>query len=258
MDVPAGFWLELSTARRALLALDYDGTLAPFRAERDAARPFPRVAALLGAICRHTDTRLVVISGRPPRAVARLLGLAPPPEIWGGHGWERLTAAGDAERRPVPAAARRALAAAAQDAAAAGGRDRRAAKPARVARPWRGDPEPARLAAAARALLAPHADDVQLELLSFAAGLELRCRGWDKGRALQQLLDEEPGAAVAYLGDDRTDEDAFRALAARPGGLPLLVAAAPRPTAAAGRLVPPDDLCAFLARWRQERGSQAT
>src|SRR5690606_25786487 len=38
---------------------------------------------------------------------------------------------------------------------------------------------------------------------------------WDKGRAVEFLLDQispPAGTPVVYLGDDRTDEDAFRAL----------------------------------------------
>lgn len=46
--------------------------------------------------------------------------------------------------------------------------------------------------------------------------LEVRPRvEWDKGRAVLFLLDQmrpPEGAPVLYLGDDRTDEDAFRAL----------------------------------------------
>ncbi|HOX24952.1 MAG TPA: trehalose-phosphatase [Candidatus Krumholzibacteria bacterium] len=254
MDVPAGFWDELRAAPRALLALDYDGTLAPFRAERRAARPYPGVGELIDAISREAGTRVVVVSGRPPREAAGLLGLASPPEVWGSHGWERLHASGAIDRRPVPPAARAALDVAARAAAADGWRERLEVKHASVALHWRGDRDPPRAAAAGHAILAPYADGRWLEVLEFAAGLELRCRGWHKGHVLKQLLSEEPGAVVAYLGDDATDEDAFRELVARPRCLPVLVAPTPRPTAAACRLVPPGELRAFLVRWSQVRG----
>jgi trehalose-6-phosphatase len=52
---------------------------------------------------------------------------------------------------------------------------------------------------------------------------------------------------VAYLGDDRTDEDAFKALAGR--GLAVLVREELRPTAAAVWLRPPVELLDFLQRW---------
>ncbi|HSM51613.1 MAG TPA: trehalose-phosphatase, partial [Thermoanaerobaculia bacterium] len=85
------------------------------------------------------------------------------------------------------------------------------------------------------------------ELLPFAEGLELRADGIHKGRAVAALLAEmPPGCAVAYLGDDRTDEDAFAALP--PGGLGLLVAERPRPTRATAWLRPPGELLGFLDR----------
>jgi trehalose-phosphatase len=62
---------------------------------------------------------------------------------------------------------------------------------------------------------------------------------WDKGRALHWLLGQldldGPDVLPIYVGDDETDEDAFRALAER-GGIGILVAEAPRPSAATFRL----------------------
>ncbi len=42
--------------------------------------------------------------------------------------------------------------------------------------------------------------------------LELAVTDADKGSALLRLRDDIGAAATVYLGDDRTDEDAFRAL----------------------------------------------
>lgn len=67
---------------------------------------------------------------------------------------------------------------------------------------------------------------------------------WDKGKAvrcLQARLDPQRRATPVYLGDDRTDEDAFRALAGR--GLTVCIGDR-RPTAARYRL--PD----VAAVWR--------
>jgi trehalose-phosphatase len=58
-----------------------------------------------------------------------------------------------------------------------------------------------------------------------------------------------------YLGDDETDEDAFRALEGR--GLGVLVADRPRATAADFRLADPGDVARFLERieqWEDDRG----
>jgi alpha,alpha-trehalase len=57
---------------------------------------------------------------------------------------------------------------------------------------------------------------------------------WEKGKAMLWLLEklslERPNAHPIYIGDDRTDEDAFRALEQR--GIGILVSEEPRPTAA--------------------------
>ena len=254
MQAPAAFWSRLAASPTAILALDYDGTLAPFRIQRESAVPYPGVAALLDRIRRDASTRVVLLSGRPPQEVTVLLGLEPAPEVWGSHGWERLTTEGALTRQPLPATVSETLTAAQRDADSSGWDGRLERKYASLALHWRGVPESQRSAAAARAILEPHATGPDLELLSFSAGLELRCPLWHKGRALAAILAEElPGTATAYLGDDRTDEDAFAVLAAIPGGLPLLVAEADRPSAAAGRLTPPEDLLAFLTSWLETR-----
>lgn len=71
---------------------------------------------------------------------------------------------------------------------------------------------------------------------------------WDKGRAVLWLL-ETPGLERAkvhpiYIGDDRTDEDAFRALGQR--GVGILVSEEPRPTAASYSLKDPTEVEGFL------------
>ena len=70
---------------------------------------------------------------------------------------------------------------------------------------------------------------------------------WDKGRAVRWLIEslKLQDALPVYLGDDVTDEDAFRALAAR--GVGIVVQDAPRPTAATLTLRDPDEVRDFLA-----------
>ncbi|MBK5929852.1 trehalose-phosphatase [Halochromatium salexigens] len=72
---------------------------------------------------------------------------------------------------------------------------------------------------------------------------------WDKGQALRWLLSElgleGPDVLPLYLGDDDTDEDAFRVLR-QLGGISILVAEAARPSAADYRLRAPDDVEALL------------
>jgi len=84
--------------------------------------------------------------------------------------------------------------------------------------------------------------------------LELRVRGRNKGVAVRTVLSEEGEDVVAaYLGDDRTDEDAFVAIERR--GLGVLVRDQYRPTAASHWLRPPEELLDFLIRWANARQS---
>jgi trehalose 6-phosphate synthase/phosphatase len=76
--------------------------------------------------------------------------------------------------------------------------------------------------------------------------------GWDKGHAVLHLLRTRHGPAwsesvrVIYVGDDETDEDAFRALSGL--GITFRVGPAERPTLASHRL-PNVDAVERLVRW---------
>jgi alpha,alpha-trehalase len=71
---------------------------------------------------------------------------------------------------------------------------------------------------------------------------------WDKGRALLWLLEtlglEDNNVFPIYIGDDRTDEDAFRVLQQR--GIGILVSEKPRFTAARYSLRDPAEVERFL------------
>jgi len=71
---------------------------------------------------------------------------------------------------------------------------------------------------------------------------------WDKGKAVLWLLEnlglEHRKVRPIYIGDDRTDEDAFRVL--RQCGTGILVTERPRPTAASYSLKDPPEVERFL------------
>jgi trehalose-phosphatase len=71
---------------------------------------------------------------------------------------------------------------------------------------------------------------------------------WDKGKAVLWLLEnlglERAQVRPIYIGDDRTDEDAFRAL--EKSGVGILVSEEPRPTAARYLLKDPAEVERFL------------
>nr|CAB3495752.1 unnamed protein product [Digitaria exilis] len=79
---------------------------------------------------------------------------------------------------------------------------------------------------------------------------------WDKGKALEFLLgalgygDDGRGDEVfpIYVGDDRTDEDAFKVLRARGQGAGILVSKFPKETCATFSLREPGEVRDFLRR----------
>ncbi|KAI4317248.1 hypothetical protein L6164_025136 [Bauhinia variegata] len=76
---------------------------------------------------------------------------------------------------------------------------------------------------------------------------------WDKGNALEFLLDSLGFANCTdvfpvYIGDDRTDEDAFKKLRDRGQGFGILVSKFPKDTCASYTLQEPDEVMDFLQR----------
>jgi alpha,alpha-trehalase len=80
---------------------------------------------------------------------------------------------------------------------------------------------------------------------------------WDKGRALDRILrivaPDEQNTVPIYLGDDETDEDAFREVRERGWG--IVVGAGDRPTAAHSRLRDTDEVTQFLSKLAEEAAS---
>jgi trehalose 6-phosphate phosphatase len=248
----AAFVQRIPRARHRVLLLDYDGTLAPFHQQPELAVPYPEVLAVLNDIVRAGGTRIVIVSGRRAEELPPLLALEMRPEIWGSHGWERLQPDGTLMLEQPAERQREALDEAAvrlEPLLEGGGRIER--KPASVALHWRGLPAAAvaRLRAAAMERWKPLVRDSELQLLPFDGGLELRAPGWNKQHAVKAVLAKTPeGSAIAYLGDDITDEDAFEAV--KPRGIAVLVRPQYRKTCADVWLRPPRELLAFMKHWR--------
>ena len=244
------FFERLSRARSRLLLLDYDGTIAPFSVNRHQAFPYPTVPELIDSIMSTCRTRVALISGRAAKEIPPLLGVKPHPEIWGTYGIERLHSDGQYSVGHVSDDAQRALVKADIWLRQEGGLDGLIElKPGALAVHWRGL-NPTQVeevkAAAYRAMSRLASDDLLLS--EFDGGLELRLRARSKADVVRALLSEhDPEAAVAYLGDDTTDEDAFRALNGR--GLTVLVQHKYRFTAAQKWIRPPEELISFLTEW---------
>jgi trehalose 6-phosphate phosphatase len=244
------FFQEVARTRHRALLLDYDGTLAPFRVERDGAIPNPRLRVAVEGIVRTGRTRVVVISGRALSDLIPLLAVEPPPELWGCHGWERRLPDGEYHGPQLAPPVRDALEQADGRARSAGLDRRCERKPASIAVHWRGlDQQPAqKIREHAQAAWEGLTTQAGLELREFDGGLELRASGRDKAYAVACVLRElEDDAIVAYAGDDQTDEDAFDALSGR--GLSILARPEYRETRADLWLQSPDEWARFLEAW---------
>ncbi len=217
----AGLAAIVADPGHALIALDFDGTLAPIVAEPSAARPHPDVLPALERLATGVGT-LAIITGRPAPAAVELGGFAGIPGliVIGHHGFERWEGGQLTSPPPPPevAAARARLPGALAAAGAPEGtwvEDKGHALVVHVRRT--ADPQ----AALAR-LTGPMAEFAEQTGLDSKPGrlvIELRPSGIDKGTALTALIAERDPAAILFAGDDLGDLPAFEAVrAARAAG----------------------------------------
>ncbi len=244
---PVAFFSRVREAPRRALLLDYDGTLAPFAKDRARAEPYPGVREVLADVANDGRTRLAVVSGRPLDDVGRLVGL--PIELWGSHGLEHSSPAGERDVAPVADSVGKLVAEVARWVRDRGWQGLLETKPFGLALHARAAPESfARAGPEVLARWSGPAREAGLDIRVFDGGVELRPAGIGKGRVVERVLAEEaPGVPAAYLGDDDTDEDAFAEIRGR--GLGALVRPVPRETRADVWLYPPDDLLMFLRLW---------
>jgi trehalose 6-phosphate phosphatase len=233
-----------------MLLLDYDGTLAPFQTERDRAYPYPRVIPILQSILKRGKSRVLIITGRPVIEMDPLLSPLRDLEIWGCHGLEHRLADGTYRQTTIASDTAALLSRAGLWLTAAGLASSMEVKTGGIAVHWRGmpDAEAEGTRSCAQNGLSPFLEGSELELLDFEGGLELRVAHPNKGDAIASILGRlSHETQVAYLGDDQTDEDAFRVL--NPRGLSVLVRTEYRETCARIWLRPPEELISFLEGW---------
>jgi len=215
----------------AALFLDFDGTLVDLAATPDAVRVSPGLGPLLERLWRRLDGRLAIVSGRALGDLERhvpLAGIA----FSGSHGLELQWP--DGTRLPLSAPlgmddARGEVARFAADTPGLLVED----KPAGIALHYRLAPgEGSRVDAFMTALARRYGWEVQRG----AMVAELRPHGATKGDAIKAFMRATDFQATrpVFVGDDLTDEEAFRAARSLGGGGVLV--GAPRPSEAAWRL----------------------
>lgn len=216
-------WVRLQTrlsradleGAKLLVGLDFDGTLAKIVESPEKAALSPETRRSLSALSRCPDTRVAILSGRELGDVKRMVGLSGL-YYCGSHGleiegpgirWVHPRAGGvgrsilrglESDLREFPGAfiERKRLGAAVHY--------RRVLRSA--LRPLR-DRIRARLAGLGDRLRFIHGK------MTFDLRPDVR---WNKGHALEAIRKQLPGGwRAVFVGDDATDEEAFRTIGAR-------------------------------------------
>jgi trehalose 6-phosphate phosphatase len=206
-----------------VLLLDYDGTLTPIVSHPDAACLSPTMAELVSGLAKHPRYRVAIVSGRALDNLRRCVavnGLF----LGGNHGLEIEGPEGRYEYpevRRVRPHIQALVEALRRDLAEIPGvliED----KGVTLSVHYRGVPETwvRTLRERLDERIRPAVEAGLLRLRSGKAVLEVRPDvPWDKGEAVRWMVERlrQDRAATSmlavYLGDDETDEDAFRALA---------------------------------------------
>lgn len=190
----------------SLIALDFDGTLAPIVADPMSSRPVGGALDALRALAGR-GARIAVITGRDARTVLRLGGLDSVPGltvagVYGAETWS----SGELESMPTPRAVE----------------ELRVRLPSVVA-PVTGDgvwiedkrlslvvharkaADPAAALATVREPVAALAAELGLEIHDGRGVIEIRLPGFDKGAVLRRLAGDPYAPAVLFAGDDLGD-----------------------------------------------------
>jgi trehalose 6-phosphate phosphatase len=214
----SGLRALVADAASALVALDFDGTLAPIVSDPDRARAHPEAAAALSALAGRVG-HLAIVTGRPAATAVEYAGLRDAPDLSGlvvlGHyGLERWDPRTGEVSAPPPhpgvAQARRLLPGllSGLDAEEAYVEDKGASLGVHTRRMSGAQQALERL----REPLQRLADEVGLVVEPGRMVLELRPPGVDKGGALHGLVEELGVRTVVFAGDDLGDLAAFDAV----------------------------------------------
>lgn len=203
----------LAAAPRLIVALDFDGTLAPFADDPSQVGALPASWAAVLTLQRARDTRVVLVSGRPLASLAAVSHAPEDMSLVGSHGVEWHVDGHDEAALTPDEQERVARIGAALD--EVGARFPGVViehKPAgHGVHTRRVSAEVAVEADAAASAAAHEADPDVLE----RGGKDIRefaVRHVTKGDAVARLRELHGTASVFFAGDDVTDEDAFRVL----------------------------------------------
>jgi len=205
---------EIARVKRLLVALDFDGTLAPEVDDPEQARATPEARAAVLALLALPNTRVALISGRSIASLEQVSDLPDEALLVGSHGIEiRLDHPGDtvsldtSEIEQVSV-----LGGVLGEVADSFDQVWLETKPAGFALHTRLASDHNSRVAHLVALSEATAEVDNLTVRRGKDVLEFSVRGETKGDAVEHLRAYTSANAVFYAGDDVTDEDAFAAL----------------------------------------------
>jgi trehalose 6-phosphate phosphatase len=221
---------DFAARARVLVAVDFDGTLAPFVIDPMKSRAVPGALEALRAAAELSGVTVAVVSGRDLATLETLTGIGRQDGIAliGSHGAQ--TNLGD-QTNPARGGALLDADATATLGVVRGELEairsryptvRLEQKPAAVALHTRGV-EPSVAAAATAAALEVGQRYPQVHLMPGKDVVELTVLEPDKGKVVVELARTTSSDATLYLGDDVTDERAFTALDPASGDLSVKV-----------------------------------
>ncbi|WP_315096377.1 trehalose-phosphatase [uncultured Cellulomonas sp.] len=235
------------TRRPLLVALDFDGTLAPLQDDPSLSRILPAGVDVLARLAGTPGVALALVSGRALHDLHALAAVPPGTFLIGSHGAERARVTtfgldGDVVRLTDEQADRLASL---------------GAEAARIARGRDGvwvQTKPTAVVVHTRLAEKDVAGPAEQEAVALGERLgsgvlrgkdvvEISVLRASKGEALAALRDELAAPVVLYAGDDVTDEHAFEALHDQD----VTVKVGTGTTSARYRVEDPDDLVAALA-----------
>lgn len=278
---------QVTRAEAVLIALDFDGVLAPLQDNPELSRMLPASGQSIIALNDLPATRVALVSGRDVTTLRRLAD--PPPGVWlvGSHGAEvdlgssssapssssSVSASPEetmtqpevsAEEQQMLTAIDTHIESFELDLSAGSGSGSRlqpgSETEVRVERkPFSRTVHTRGLDAEFASALHAHVIAVQAEYpgIRVIEGhdiTELAVKTATKGDGLQALIAAGSPSAVLYLGDDVTDEDAFAELEDLPTSLSIKVG--PAPTRAPWRITDPNAVSELLTRITNERRAQ--
>jgi trehalose 6-phosphate synthase/phosphatase len=203
---------------RLRLLLDYDGTLVPLERSPELARPDEELLSLLRSLAQARGMRVDVVSGRGSDVLEQWFGELPL-ALWAEHGLWHRSDPGVAWQRTsdaLPDLMARLTPILEQFVASTPG-SHVEVKSASMAWHYRRAEREfgTRQARELRLLLTELLRNQPFEMLQGKRVVEVRARGVSKALVARAVrLESDPLTLVVAVGDDRTDEELFRALPA--------------------------------------------